>query len=68
MPPAGCPARVNRKVPTAPIRPGPAGAEVQVTHGGKTSRAHAVLVEDPHEVADAYAAMIQRLGWNAAQR
>jgi hypothetical protein len=44
------------------------GAHVQVTFDGKTFQAHAVLAEDPHEVADAYAAVIKRLGWKAAQR
>jgi hypothetical protein len=39
-----------------------------VTHGGKTPRAHAVLVEDPHKVAGAHAAILQRHGRNAAQR
>jgi hypothetical protein len=44
------------------------GADVQVTYHGKTAPARAVLVEDPDEVADAYAAVIGRLGWQAAQR
>jgi hypothetical protein len=44
------------------------GADVLVTYQGRIWRAHAVLVEDPDEVADAYTAMIQRLGWKAAQR
>ena len=44
------------------------GADVQVTYEGKTAPAHAVLVEDPDEVADTYATVIGRLGWQAAQR
>jgi hypothetical protein len=44
------------------------GADVAVTYDGRTSRARAVLVEDPDEVADAYGAEIQRIGWKAAQR
>jgi hypothetical protein len=44
------------------------GADVQVTYDGRTCHAHAILVEDPDEVADAYATVIQRLGWRAAQR
>jgi hypothetical protein len=44
------------------------GADVQVTSDGVTSGAHAVLVEDPDQVADAYAAVIQRIGWKTAQR
>lgn len=34
-----------------------------MAYEGKTSRAHAVLVEDPDQVADTYAAVIGRLGW-----
>jgi hypothetical protein len=44
------------------------GADVDVTYNGRMTRAHAVLVEDPDRVADAYAAEIQRIGWKAAQR
>ncbi len=44
------------------------GADVQVTYEGRTTRERAVLVEDPDEVADTYAAVIGRLGWKAAQR
>lgn len=44
------------------------GADVQMTCDGRTSTAHAVLEEDPHQVADAYATVIRRIGWRAAQR
>ena len=44
------------------------GADVQVTYEGRTSRARAVLVENPDQVAATYAAVIGRLGWKAAQR
>jgi len=44
------------------------GAEVLVTSEGRTRRGHAVLVEDPDQVADGYAAEIDRIGWQGAQR
>jgi hypothetical protein len=44
------------------------GADVEILSNGASSTVHAVLVEDPGQVADAYAAVIGRLGWKAAQR
>jgi len=44
------------------------GADVEVTYHGRTRPARAVLVEDPDEVADAYAAEIDRIGRRAALR
>ena len=44
------------------------GADVDVTYQGVRTRARAVLVEEPGTVADAYAAVIRRIGWRAARR
>jgi hypothetical protein len=44
------------------------GADVEVTYDGQTVPIRAVLVEDPDTVADAYATVIERLGWAPAQR
>jgi hypothetical protein len=44
------------------------GADVEVTDAGRTYAAHAVLVEDTDEVADAYATAPGRIGWKAARR
>jgi hypothetical protein len=44
------------------------GTDAEVTCDGVTRRARAVLVEDPDEVADAYAAEIRRIGRKAARR
>ncbi len=44
------------------------GADVEFHFRGRRRRAHAVLVEDPDTVARVYASVIDRLGWEPAQR
>ena len=44
------------------------GADIQVTLQGRRRPARATLVEDPDTVAAAYQGVIDRLGWQAAQR
>jgi hypothetical protein len=44
------------------------GADVEITDRGVTRPARAVLVEEADEVAGAYAAEIERVGWKSAQR
>lgn len=44
------------------------GADVTVLLRGRRRPARATLVEDPDQVARAYATVIDRLGWQAAQR
>lgn len=43
------------------------GADVDITAGGRTRPARAVLIEDPDRVAAAYARETERLGWQGAQ-
>jgi hypothetical protein len=38
------------------------GADVELTHGGQTRTMHAQLIEEPGAVADAYGAMLDRIG------
>ena len=44
------------------------GADVEVVKGGETRRRHALLVEDRDEVAIVYAALLERLGVDHADR
>jgi hypothetical protein len=44
------------------------GADAEATYDGTTRRVRAVLIEDPDEVADAYAREIRRIGRKAARR
>ena len=44
------------------------GADIEVTLQGRRRPARATLVEDPETVATAYQGVIDRLGWQAAQR
>ena len=44
------------------------GADVEVTLRGRLRPMHAVLDEDPASVAVSYHAMIDRIGWQKAQR
>ncbi len=44
------------------------GADIEVTLRGRRRPARAILIEDPATVTDVYQGMIDRLGWQAAQR
>jgi len=44
------------------------GSDIEVTLRGRRRPARATLVEDPAMVATAYQGVIDRLGWQAAQR
>jgi hypothetical protein len=44
------------------------GADVEVTLRGRRRPMHALLEEDPASVAVSYQAMIDRIGWQKAQR
>jgi hypothetical protein len=44
------------------------GADIEVTLRGRRRPARAALIEEPDTVARAYMGVINRLGWQAAQR
>lgn len=44
------------------------GADIEVRHEGRTRTMHADLVEDPDEVADVYAEMLERVGVERSTR
>lgn len=44
------------------------GADVELTFRGRRRPAYATLVEDPDTVAGVYGGIIERLGWQSAQR
>jgi F420H(2)-dependent quinone reductase len=44
------------------------GVDIEVTLAGHRLPARATLIPDPHVVTDLYAALFERLGWQAAER
>ena len=44
------------------------GADVEIVHEGRRTPMHAVLIEDPEEVARVYGALLERVGVDKATR